>query len=662
MLLKDKNQVAIDKLKPVYKKREEWDKLISLLDAEINIKEKTPEDKIAIYKEMAIIYRCKIIDDSKAENVYKQILKIVPNDDEAILFLTNQYKIRENWSALVIMLKNKANVDGNDDKFETYLKIAELYLNKLDSQSDAAEYYEKCLEIRPDYEDVINQLKKYYAERKDWKKLLAVNRKELDLLSDKDKQIALLKNMVNMASSNLKDDAAAIEMWGLILDREPKNEDALHNLEELKQKSSSNGNWDNYIAVLKKQVDLAESVDEQIKLLKQIACIANKLGDNGQVILMTNEILKRDPDNDIINALDRFSAQSGNANDADEPAFDDSILSEGLDIQTDNIMFKGLKYISGVHAYKERKKSIANKDVADKLKAEVESELKTKRDQLNGYLELFGHYRLEALHYSVGKFLNVLERLKRLYKENEYEFLKAVDVKENDIAEFKQIDMQATDALKTLAIGGGFAAIGLVGTPMLVTAGVTAFAAASTGTAISSLSGAAATNAVLAWLGGGSLAAGGGGMAAGAALLTGIAATSAASVAMVAVGSLASAFYAKKNTESEQYLAVVSKWAAESRRSMVAIDAIKKRVSEMLELTHNIEMRSAVLLARLEALIDTFDKTNDEHVLVFQQTALLIKSMSELAKTPILDEEGNINEAANIISKVTEKIINKDLI
>ena len=47
----------------------------------------------------------------------------------------------------------------------------------------------------------------------------------------------------------------------------------------------------------------------------------------------------------------------------------------------------------------------------------------------------------------------------------------------------------------------------------------TTFGTASTGTAISTLSGAAATNAALAWLGGGAVAAGGGGTAAGTALL-----------------------------------------------------------------------------------------------------------------------------------------------
>ncbi len=63
--------------------------------------------------------------------------------------------------------------------------------------------------------------------------------------------------------------------------------------------------------------------------------------------------------------------------------------------------------------------------------------------------------------------------------------------------------------------GVGVAALG----PTAAMGVATTFGVASTGASISALSGAAATNAALAWLGGGALAAGGGGMAAGEALL-----------------------------------------------------------------------------------------------------------------------------------------------
>ena len=65
------------------------------------------------------------------------------------------------------------------------------------------------------------------------------------------------------------------------------------------------------------------------------------------------------------------------------------------------------------------------------------------------------------------------------------------------------------------SFGIGVAALG----PTAAMGIATTFGVASTGTAISALSGAAATNAALAWLGGGALAIGGGGMAAGNALL-----------------------------------------------------------------------------------------------------------------------------------------------
>lgn len=91
---------------------------------------------------------------------------------------------------------------------------------------------------------------------------------------------------------------------------------------------------------------------------------------------------------------------------------------------------------------------------------------------------------------------------------------------------FKKTVEYAEEQKKTLenaAKGGGtgvLAAAGIAGVaPSAAMWVATTFGTASTGTAISALSGAAASNAALAWLGGGAAAAGGGGVAAGQALL-----------------------------------------------------------------------------------------------------------------------------------------------
>lgn len=322
---------------------------------------------------------------------------------------------------------------------------------------------------------------------------------------------------------------------------------------------------------------------------------------------------------------------------------------------------KGLKVISGVQAVQDRKKSIKTKEEAEQLKAEVEVANEAVRDDMNETLENFGKRRIEALHNTVGVFLDYLERLNQKSKAREYEFLTEIDIKPEEIAEMKQIDMKASEAAKVLAVGGGFAAIGLAGTPALVTSMVTAFATASTGTAIGSLSGAAATNAVLAWLGGGAVAAGGGGMAAGATVLAALTATATAGLAVIAVGTLASAFYSRKYTEATKHLAEVQEWVAQTEASWTVMAGIKQRVLELQGLTTDLETRTITQLHKLDPYIDHFNNTDMTQVGLFQQAAIMVKSMSELAQVAILDDDGNLNEQANIVAAKTEKILNTSL-
>ena len=87
----------------------------------------------------------------------------------------------------------------------------------------------------------------------------------------------------------------------------------------------------------------------------------------------------------------------------------------------------------------------------------------------------------------------------------------------------KRLEIEAAQATKVGSATGTVGAVAGIGIaalgPSAAMAVATTFGVASTGTAISALSGAAAANAALAWLGGGALAVGGGGMAAGSTLL-----------------------------------------------------------------------------------------------------------------------------------------------
>ena len=120
----------------------------------------------------------------------------------------------------------------------------------------------------------------------------------------------------------------------------------------------------------------------------------------------------------------------------------------------------------------------------------------------------------------IAEYVNRLANSPRGFDRSVREYRIEVDRFENAVHRIE------TEAARTAALGSGTgvagatAGVGLAAFgPSVAMAVATTFGTASTGTAISALSGAAATNAALAWLGGGAVAAGGGGTAAGSALL-----------------------------------------------------------------------------------------------------------------------------------------------
>lgn len=140
----------------------------------------------------------------------------------------------------------------------------------------------------------------------------------------------------------------------------------------------------------------------------------------------------------------------------------------------------------------------------------------------NQKINELGRYTSD-LYTALTTIQSLFDRIRNVPEENrlKYEKLKAIRVKWKQQAE--KIEMEYKKAEVKVAgqgaagVGAGVAVVALGPTAAMGVA--TTFGVASTGTAISALSGAAATNAALAWLGGGALAVGGGGMAAGNAFL-----------------------------------------------------------------------------------------------------------------------------------------------
>ncbi len=198
---------------------------------------------------------------------------------------------------------------------------------------------------------------------------------------------------------------------------------------------------------------------------------------------------------------------------------------------------------------------------------------------------------LYATRKSAAKAIERVENYINTLANTPKEFLKEVAQVRLDINDFTsamKLEEEAYNAnikgagvgVAGVAAGGAIAALG----PTAAMAIATTYGTASTGVAISALSGAAANSAALAWLGGGALATGGGGMAAGNALLAlaGPIGWSVAGVLVVGGG----IFAAHKNKDAAEK---AEKIALEIEEKLRNLEPKLRKMKQLLEKTNQLK-------------------------------------------------------------------------
>ena len=173
---------------------------------------------------------------------------------------------------------------------------------------------------------------------------------------------------------------------------------------------------------------------------------------------------------------------------------------------------------SGIHGgVKMKEANDTMKQAKEKQEAAVER-FEKKNKSTTEIMDSLGTLELKILK-SFEQFSDTIEKI-----QNRPDF-KNINLSTGILPEYEAEELKKVSAGAGVLLGGvGGAAAGTAGgfaAAGATTSAVMALGTASTGTAISSLSGVAATNATLAALGGGSIAAGGGGMALGTAVLGG---------------------------------------------------------------------------------------------------------------------------------------------
>ncbi len=295
----------------------------------------------------------------------------------------------------------------------------------------------------------------------------------------------------------------------------------------------------------------------------------------------------------------------------------------------------------GYDAYSDTKKAKELQEAAEKTVENAEESLDSEREETKDRLEALGRLKLEVWDEQVGKFIAGFEKLKNVELKGDVvrEDWTFDGVSDEELGEMKQISVNAGELA-----GGGASALGSGAlTGIAAYGGAQSMACASTGTAISSLSGAAASNATLAWFGGGSLASGGFGMTVGAAILGSIVAGP-----ILAVGGIVSSSKAEEKLEKAKTNHKEAQAAAEKMKTAETIlGGIQDVVGSYEETIRKVRRRFDDVIDDLESVIDesgtNYADFSDSERRTVHESVMYVQVTKSLLTTPILDEDGGLS-------------------
>ena len=322
------------------------------------------------------------------------------------------------------------------------------------------------------------------------------------------------------------------------------------------------------------------------------------------------------------------------------------------------LLFIGIAAATGLAGAGKTVKAVVDNTNANKINTaanegvdNARKRLEQQRGAVAQSLEKLGEEKLRILAGTVTSFVSAFEKIKNIDFTSSVglEELEKLHIDQKDFEELKELGnfaIQVAGGVTAGAAGGALTAIGAYGAAQT-------FAAASTGTAIASLSGAAATNATLAFFGGGSLAAGGLGMAGGMMVLGGLVAGPALLVMGLITG-------AKSQEKLDQ--ALINKAQAEEimEALQVASDqcsAIRRRAYLFYSLLAHLDTYLLPLVWQMEDIIakegTDYRTYSPESKKVIMAAASNAGSVKAVLDVPILTDDGSLTEqSGEIVDKI----------
>ncbi|MCA9653017.1 MAG: tetratricopeptide repeat protein [Myxococcales bacterium] len=285
----DLNVEAITKLKDLYQRRRDWEKMLFVQQKELALIE-DPVERKAQLLEVARTAGAKIKKPSVAIELWSQVIELDPDNVEALGHLEHMQEREKAWPELAATLERLVEVTEDAEERGKYLvKLGLLYSDKLEDNKAAIRTWETLHEIDSENRRAQDALKKlylaegdmesletFYAKQDKWAEFIRVLERESDG-AEGDQRTALLLKIADLYKEKLEKPDRAVRALEKALADDENNLTVAEKLIELYEEA---GDERHISRPLEIKLGHTEDPAERQGLLRRLAELSERIAND----------------------------------------------------------------------------------------------------------------------------------------------------------------------------------------------------------------------------------------------------------------------------------------------------------------------------------------------------------------------------------------------
>ncbi len=274
---------AIARLKEMYEKRRDWEKLIRTMRREVELL--SEDDRVLRYEEMAELATQRLRKPDVCIELWQKVLDTDPDNPNALSNLAQLYERARQWEPLAEVLETLVASDTDVASMKQQLqKLGMIYADKIGNDEGAIGAFKKLLDLDPSDRRAQEQLKRryvslgawdeleaFYAANEKWDELIRIVERQAEAQeTDPKERVALLFRAARLWEDKKGKADRAARVYEKILGADPDNVQAAEALTPIYEEAHDARKL---VSVLEVRFAHAQGDDSKIDLLRKIGSV-----------------------------------------------------------------------------------------------------------------------------------------------------------------------------------------------------------------------------------------------------------------------------------------------------------------------------------------------------------------------------------------------------